>query len=263
MVEATSLSESQDHWLDAVLAAPVVGVQLSMKPSARLRLRDELGPFVDRLSAEVATVNLVAASNGATIVESSDGFTIKIAHDAGAVNVVAEYSFNPVEERRAGALPAVRFDNLPYSKLLEVGRVRTTDLLVTLSARLDMTIGRVGIVARARLGEFQLPPGLQAFRGWMTDSWQRGGSSLVKCNGTFLSRFPAVEGVSSRDQCHHHLAYDTESASVEYDVMLDYQRVWKQPISVVDSGVSINEVASAALQYYSDFAFPEGPWPPR
>ncbi len=251
---------AEDHWLNSVLATPVLGVLIGAKPSGLLRVNGALAPFLDALHDETKEVT-IKQSTGETSIETPDGFIHKFTRTSIGLNVTVHFRYAPEEQKAAGSLPTLSYRHKSFGETLAVSLARLRDMVRAMQALEHTSIRKFGLLAQAELTAAQLPPGVAKYRDWLSGPWVAEKATLVKSSGSVLVRWPTSKEDKFHDQCHHSLSFDTDEDPSEFTLTLDYQRVWKDGLSLTQFSSISDSFRKKSTEYFQDFAFGDRIWP--
>ena len=236
-------------WLDSVLATPLFGLRLKPKFRTAMCYNSLLADFLDEL-LESGTVNIGSLQPvGLQVTLPQSGHQIRF----DTMNIVAEFRYQLQGEVSPGELPAVKDMHVrPCSEV--VGEL--VDLVAHASDCLaeqghPLQCNRFGIVVRAWLADKSVPPGLEKLKTKLRGEWNR---PVLKMDSTVMLRLSDSDEWS--DQCHHKLAFDETEQPGQLALMLDWQRILKQPLElgVGEAGRFLVDSVDAGLQYFESVA---------
>ena len=237
-------------WLDGVLATPVIGLQLNPVYKTALAYPMLLAGFLDDLLEEKHPVSVAQTQMAGLQVTFTDSGHI-LRFDVN--NAVADFSYQLQGQQSPGELPALKDVKLrPYCEIAE-------ELISLLGAAAEtladhgspLVCNRFGLVARASLADKSLPPGVSSIKQKFVGQWNH---RVAKLDSTALVMLAERDGWV--DRCHHKLTFDETTQPGQVGLVLDWQRVLKEPVALQKGGASkfLNTNLAAGMSYFERIA---------
>ena len=235
-------------WLDGFLSVPGLGIRIKANHQLILVFQERLTHFIDHIHKEYDDVEVKMLDIwGYSIREKNSG----LAFDISPKNIVFQSPYQILEKPQPGSFPILDIPPLSnYSERLEkiIGYIEK--LLEIIRNIKGFTYDRIGIVADAELNRESLPPGIIE---WIKNLGKPWDGQLIKAQTILSGKLSEEEKYF--DQCHHHINFDDTIPEQGYRLKLDWQRVFKETISL-EYKVTSNAIASCkneALNYFEKF----------
>ena len=235
-------------WLDGFLSVPGLGIRT--KPNRQLisTFQERLTYFIDHICKEYDDVEVkILDIWGYSIIEKKFGLFFDISPN----NIYFHSAYQILEKLQPGSLPVYDIPSVSnYSELLEKIFGYIEKLLEIIQSIEGFTYDRIGIIADANLNKESLPPGVIE---WIKNLGKPWDGQLMRTETILLCKLSEKENYF--DQCHHHIKFDDTIPEQGYRLKFDWQRMFKEPISLEykktsDAIVSCKE---EALNYFEKF----------
>jgi len=187
------------NWLDAVIAAPAIGIHTGGSFERATELSKRLSPIFDRsLQNGSVEMDITPLRVEARL---ENGFVVKGDVYSLAVNGPSNEAFTKCQKEAL--------------KLLKHA--------IDLAFISDFQVMRIGFVVSASVDLDDLPPGIMAWKEQLVSSFSECESANVRM------RVPLRKTSLVNERCHHRLSFDRNKNS-DANIYLDWQRLFLKPI---------------------------------
>jgi hypothetical protein len=239
-------------WLDSVLAVPIIGVRISPNFAEISEFQKRQHKFIDFLSRQEATTkeNLqITGDNlwGCSISLLNSGFSFRVT----PTDITGQFVYYIGRIEKPGSLPSPQSPIvLPYTEIIDRLSKYLANIFDSVRELREFKLEMIGIVANISGTRESLPPGVSRWLEHMAKPW----GGLVKSEALLLSKIS--ENADYHDQCHHALRFDETLPNAGINIMLDWQRVFKQPLALgevasLSGNVELSKTDS--LKYFQKF----------
>ena len=233
-------------WIDQVYATPLIGIQFEPDFVKAANYKKLFGPLLNKIIKDQQEVSVGENRGYHFSFQESNGYVTVVTHNQFSV----EYRYRLVRKQVAGGLPVQEETKLrPFSELLEGCVERINSLAEIL---IPFECSRIGLISRAVLDPELLPPGVEDLLN----------SYRSAHNGDIAYLKAAVLAVLEKndkiqEQCHHRVSYDQGDDVAQFELSLDWQRLYNslKSFSSIESFVKeFNSAQEKAKEYVEEVA---------
>jgi hypothetical protein len=241
------LSYNAMIWLDQVLAAPTIGLQLEpglVTGADHFRI---LRPLMERWIGTGGSIAFTE-SNQFQLGFLHNDFRVTLDHE----NTIITFQYKPSIAPSPGNLGELRYNRQlqPYSTLIDEQLALLREIVAPILRERSRKLRRIGIVAATKLAHDKLPPGITTYIESLGRPWQR---AVDMATGTTLVKIGSGDGYV--DRCHHFLEFNHVDRPGFVEVRLDWQRVFNPYLELSNDQLEkkFKEWTAAAIEYFSRF----------
>ncbi|NEZ64834.1 hypothetical protein D0962_18920 [Leptolyngbyaceae cyanobacterium CCMR0082] len=235
-------------WLNNVLAVPTIGIEIEQNLKFLSDYSTIFAPLIQRVSERDGAADYGYEPLKNLSIRSSKG----LGYSFTVNNLVVKFNYALSQQTNAGMLPIfdVHNNNKLYTDILqEILQELQVVIEMVSESKHTVSVKRIGVVASASLTLDSAPPGISELIKHLSSLWKK---DLIKSE-TILTPL-LLDTDSFQERCHHTLKFDFLSNPEAIDVVLDWQKVFKEPVDLVLSSGAISECKDKALEYFEKVA---------